>query len=304
MLDPDTAQRLKKGDTLVCADPNRRNILTFMHRPLTEEELQTGKLALNDSAQLFRGAYYSVMPNALRRGTGAKETARRMDKAIKARGIHNKLSGLPTRRCHTPDQARRLLAARAEVLEAWCEARNSRTMRRRRMVTYSRRDRLEAKVCSQILFGPASTRQERRKFREAGLRVVVAFGDAIETCAGGKRGFAPSPLRRLLARLQALPYVALRFIDEYHTSKMCSCCCANELELVVGLPKLKPGQDPNTRRKPRPLWHLEVCSRCGLRMDRDANSCNNMMRKACAALSEEQRLPASLERPPPSTAAR
>jgi len=114
------------------------------------------------------------------------------------------------------------LQAAIPLLKDRCEALQATCVRRARFMSYMRRDSELDRICK-LLCGTTTRRRER--LEAAGgqsLPTLVAFG-AANACSTGF-GYAPAPQGRLRHRLAKVHGAQVTLIDEFRTSRVCSCC--------------------------------------------------------------------------------
>ena len=91
---------------------------------------------------------------------------------------------------------------------------------------------------------------------------IIAIGNPEFSSVS--RGYAPTPAKTTVRKLQQLFPNKVKLIDEYNTSKLCSNCY-----LPLKFTKMKmPGGGPNYR--------VQRCNRCSMYWNRDVNAARNM----------------------------
>ena len=210
------AKRPCPGQRLVAVDPGRRDMITAVtaegsHRPISvsDEKLQR---PISVSTKQYR--------HNARTAAAARVTSRaydRHDATLQAR-----MQALPCSRAYECWDA--YLQAAIPLLKDRCEALQATCVRRARFMSYMRRDSELDRICK-LLCGTA-TRQERQARLNAAagqsLPTLVAFG-AANACSTGF-GYAPAPQGRLRHRLAKVHGAQVTLIDEFRTSRVCSCC--------------------------------------------------------------------------------
>ena len=91
-------------------------------------------------------------------------------------------------------------------------------------MSYMRRDSELDRICK-LLCGTAARQERQERLEAAGgqsLPTLVAFG-AANACSTGF-GYAPAPQGRLRHRLAKVHGAQVTLIDEFRTSRVCSCC--------------------------------------------------------------------------------
>lgn len=176
-----------------------------------------------------------------------------------------------------------ILGARLEALRLTC-------VRRTRFASYMRRDRELDRICK-LLCG-TSTRTERRALEQRAaqgpgaqpLPTLVAFGAASVpeahasfaryACSTGF-GYAPAPQGRLRHRLAKVHGARVTLIDEFRTSKVCSCCGSLLEKTYKSLKAAAKSQAQKTEAAERkriaaserssrePLRGTHACASCG-----------------------------------------
>jgi hypothetical protein len=234
-------QAPRDGQRLVAIDPGRRDMITMVSSDPAEARFKVSTREYRHNARISRTA---------------KVSAKVLD--FQDASLRAAMERLPcSRDFECWDE---YLAAALPLVTARTEAMRIMCVRRARFASYMRRDQELDRICKRIC--GTSTKAERRAIEEKrkatqktepgalAMPTIVAFGAASEPSAraSGARyacstgfGYAPAPQGRLRQAPLARARRALRLakvhgaqvtlIDEYRTSRTCSCCEA-ELEEV------------------------------------------------------------------------
>jgi hypothetical protein len=197
------------GQRLVAVDPGRRDLFMAVS---------------NDPAE----KPFSVSTRQYRHNAKTSDAARVTRRAydLQDASLRPAMQALPCSRAYECWDA--YLLAALPILGARLEALRLTCVRRTRFASYMRRDRELDRICK-LLCG-TSTRTERRALEQRAaqgpgaqpLPTLVAFG-AANACSTGF-GYAPAPQGRLRHRLAKVHGARVTLIDEFRTSKVCSCC--------------------------------------------------------------------------------
>ena len=215
LLDSGT-QRPCPGQRLVAVDPGRRDMITAVTAEgsqrlisISEEKLQR---PISVSTKQYRhNARTSAAAHVTRRAYD------RQDATLRAR-----MQALPCSRAYECWDA--YLQVAIPLLKDRCEALQARCVRRARFMSYMRRDSELDRICK-LLCGTAARQERQERLEAAGgqsLPTLVAFG-AANACSTGF-GYAPAPQGRLRHRLAKVHGAQVTLIDEFRTSRVCSCC--------------------------------------------------------------------------------
>ena len=185
-----------ESNEIVVADPNRRDLLVFMH-----ELSLPGK----DERRVLR---YTAQQRLADTGQRKREKQRRKEKPDEVREAERRLSReSPGARVYTPEAFLAYVRARASVAPVLREYYSRPFFRDQRADAYWRRQKADAQFV--------------KMFKEAfGTGVTLVVGDWSRPNA---RHHQPMPGIRLL-RLLRQAGIEVLLINEYHTSKLCSKC--------------------------------------------------------------------------------
>ena len=210
------AKRPCPGQRLVAVDPGRRDMITAVaaegsQRPTSVSDEKFPWPISVSTKQYRHNARTSAAAHVTRRAYD------RHDATLQAR-----MQALPCSRAYEGWDA--YLQAAIPLLKKRCEALQATCVRRARFMSYMRRDVELDRIC-RLLCG-TTTRQERQARLEAAggqsLPTLVAFG-AANACSTGF-GYAPAPQGRLRHRLARVHGAEVTLVDEFRTSRVCSCC--------------------------------------------------------------------------------
>ena len=211
------AVRPRQGQRLVAVDPGRRDMITAV----VSEGLHHGPVSVADERlqQSISVSTKQYRHNA-RTAAAARVTRRAYDRQDAT--LRVRMQALPCSRAYECWEA--YLQAAIPLLKDRCEALQATCVRRARFMSYMRRDSELDRICK-LLCGTA-TPQDRQARREAAagqsLPTLVAFG-AANACSTGF-GYAPAPQGRLRHRLAKVHGARVTLVDEFRTSRVCSCC--------------------------------------------------------------------------------
>jgi hypothetical protein len=133
----------------------------------------------------------------------------------------------------------------------------------------------------------------KRLTERSGQRTLVGFGDfSLTTTRGVIKGCRPGPSGRLRKELKK--YCACIDIDEYRTSKVCSCCRQRSFRNMVHR-KTDEESGLITTTKVHCVLHCETSGCLSVTMNRDVNASRNILELTECVLHHRAR-PACFER--------
>ena len=216
-------------------DPGRRDMVTMV--------------SASDARERFRVSTREYRHNA-RISQAARVTSKILD--VQDASLRAAMERLPCSRDFECWDA--YLAAALPLVKAQTEALAHTCVRRARFASYMRRDRELDRICKEIC--GTSTKAARQKVETlratdpSAVPTIVAFG-AANTCSTGL-GYAPAPQGRLRRRLAKVHGAKAMLMDEYMTSRICSCCNAELTKVYKSEAAAKKCADENfeaSRRK-------------------------------------------------------
>ena len=204
------------------------------------------------------------------------------------------------------------------LLGARCEALRLKCVRRARFASYMRRDSELDRICK-LLCGTSTRKERLARLAAAGEGLsppptLVAFG-AANACST-RFGYAPAPQARLRHRLAAFHGARVTLIDEFRTSRVCSCChqlleethkspgaaAKSQAQRAAGArARARTGAEAEARLTTR-VYGVLRCRACQEQLGkplfwhRDVNAARNIL-SVYMSLASEGRRPAAFARP-------